>query len=526
MIVPFAAVMAAASLAALAPPVITAFPSAQGTGGGRGGVQQDREVIAEFDEDGDERLNAAERAAARRHLEALGAPGGGRVGFGRGRFDGVPADIRPGPAVSPDRVKTYPASVDLYDLDTLRTLFFEFENEDWERELMVFKDTDVEVPATLIIDGQRYSDVGVSFRGASSFRMVPEGQKHSLNVTVDFADEKQAVGGYRTLNLLNGHEDPILLRAVLFLQAARDHAAAARANFARVVINGESWGIYTNVEQVNKDFVARAFGSDKGARWKVPGSPNGRGGLEYIGEDIEPYRRIFDIKSKDNPEDWAALVSLTKVLNETPTDQLETALGPILDVDGVLRFLALDNVLVNNDGYWVRASDYYLYRDPDGRFHVVPSDVNETFPAGGGRGGRGRGVAGAPPPPTGGGDVVVGRGGRRGGFGGGSTVTLDLLVGLDDPSKPLRSKLLAVPALRARYLEYAREIATRWLDWNTLGPLVTSYQALIAADVETDTRKLASFQEFQAGVGALKRFADERRAFVLQASGPVAEAQP
>jgi hypothetical protein len=122
--------------------------------------------------------------------------------------------------------------------------------------------------------------------------------------------------------------------------------------------------------------------------------------------------------------------------------------------------------------------------------------------------------------------VVVGRGGRRGGFGGGSTVTLDLLVGLDDPSKPLRSKLLAVPALRARYLEYAREIATRWLDWNTLGPLVTSYQALIAADVETDTRKLASFQEFQAGVGALKRFADERRAFVLQASGPVAEAQP
>jgi hypothetical protein len=29
---------------------------------------------------------------------------------------------------------------------------------------------------------------------------------------------------------------------------------------------------------------------------------------------------------------------------------------------------------------------------------------------------------------------------------------MDLLVGLDDPPKPLGSKLLAVPALRERYL--------------------------------------------------------------------------
>jgi hypothetical protein len=107
-----------------------------------------------------------------------------------------------------------------------------------------------------------------------------------------------------------------------------------------------------------------------------------------------------------------------------------------------------------------------------------------------------------------------GRGGRRGGPGGGSA-TLDLLTGLDDPSKPLRAKLLAVPSLRARYLEYANQVATKWLDWNTLGPLVTGHQALIAADVETDTRKLDSFEAFRDGAEALKRFADERRAFVL-----------
>ena len=46
------------------------------------------------------------------------------------------------------------------------------------------------------------------------------------------------------------------------------------------------------------------------------------------------------IKTKDDPAQWAALINLTKVLNQTPTAQLEKALEPILDIDGALRFLA------------------------------------------------------------------------------------------------------------------------------------------------------------------------------------------
>ena len=92
---------------------------------------------------------------------------------------------------------------------------------------------------------------------------------------------------------------------------------------------------------------------------------------------------------------------------------------------------------------------------------------------------------------------------------------LDILIGLDDPSKPLRSKLLAVPALRARYIAHAKAIATKWLDWNTLGPLVTRYHALVAADVKADTRKLDSTEDFEASAQALKSFAETRRARVL-----------
>jgi hypothetical protein len=146
--------------------------------------------------------------------------------------------------------------------------------------------------------------------------------------------------------------------------------------------------------------------------------------------------------------------------------------------------------LVNSDGYWTRASDYSLYRDTTGKFHIIPHDVNE------GLGGEG--------------------GGR--GFGGGGQ--LDPLVAVDDPSKPLRSRLLAVPALRERYLGYVRDIATKYLDWNAVFPMLKASHDLIAADVRADTKKLYDTAGFDAGIAAtgnpLKTFLDNRRAYLLR----------
>lgn len=660
--------------------------------GGPGGMFQEIKLVKQFDKDGDKRLNNEERKAAREYLSkerANRGPGGRRDGFGPRGENQEPA--QPGQKLSPADVRSFP-DAPAYDMKTLRTLFLEFENEDWEKELADFNNTDVEVPAKLTVDGKVFQDVGVHFRGASSLMMVPEGRKRSLNLSLDWVHEKQNLGGYRTFNLLNSHGDPTMLRAVLSHHISREYIPAPKANFVRVVINGEDWGVYPSVQQFNKDFINDWFGTTKGARWKVPGSPQGRAGLEYLGDDPAPYKRLYEVKTKEDPEVWADLIKLCKVLNQTPPDQLEKALEPLLNLDGVLKFLALENVLVNNDGYWVRASDYSLYQDTTGRFHLFPHDANETFSVGGGPGGpggpSGPGGFGGPgggfgpemiltqqmleqadqnddrrltksefgalaetwfnkldpdrtgkvsqeqfiarfegllPPPQGfgppGGGPQGGQrpGGGRGGFGpamvlgpalfgatdtdkdgsltrselqdtfakwfsdwdrgkrgvltedslraglagvlpqpnfagpggpggqgggrgrggpggggpgGGGGVQLDPLVAANDPSKPLLSKLLAVPALRTRYLGYVREMAETWLDWNRLGPLAKEYQSVIADAVKVDTRKLDSTDAFFAGLdgspqaqggfgpgrgprGSLKSFAEQRREFLL-----------
>jgi spore coat protein CotH len=401
-------------------------------------------------------------------------------------------------------VRLSPADVEnggdapLYDAGTLRTFFLEFENPEWEAELVAFNNTDVEVPARVTVDGKVYPDVGVHFRGNSSFG-VGDGYKRSLNLSFDFVDEDQAIGGYRTLNFLNANQDPTLLRTVLSMHIARQYIPAPKANLVRVVINGELWGIYANAQQFNKEFVQDNFQTTKGARWKVPqGGGGGIGGFRYVGDDPASYRGVFNIKSKDEPAAWAALITLARTLQDTPVEQLEAALAPMLDIDGYLRFLALDNAMASGDGFYSRTADYSLYLDPAGRFHFTFHDTNEMFSTGGGRGGGGRG----------------GRGGPGGGGGG---VTLDPLISQHDATKPIISKVLAVPALRAKYLGFVREIAETSLDWTVLGPVVKQYRDLIADDVARETRKLFSTEEFlqsTADDGTLRTFVDQRRAFL------------
>jgi spore coat protein CotH len=563
------------------------FKDFGGFGGGKGGPMfgGTRKLVKQFDKDNDGKLNQEERNAAREFIKkgGGGGMGGFKGGFGKGGKKDPP---KAGPTVTPADVKNYP-DAKLYDPAVMRTIFLDFENKkDWEAEMADFYKSDVEIPATLTVDGKKYPNVGVHFRGMSSFFSVAPGYKRSLNISLDFGDPKQRLYGSKTLNLLNSNDDPTFMHTVLYSHIARAYIPAPKANYMKVVINGESWGVYVNAQQFNKDFLQENYQTGKGARWKVKGSPGGGGGLDYVGDKIDDYKRRYDIKSKDDEADWKALILLCKTLSTTPPDKLEAALAPMLDIDEALKFLALDCALINGDGYWVRASDYSIYRDPKGKFHVIPHDMNETFSAaGGGFGGKGPGGFGpkdggfAPkdkfffpkddpaakedgkegppkdgfkdgPPKDGFKDFKDGFKGPKegkGGMGGAprSPFALDPLVGLDDARKPLRSKLLAVPSLKARYLNYVKDIAQNWLDWKKLGPIVQQHRALLEKEVEIDTHKLYTLEAFRkttadtlpekekepmaggfgkgpGGFGgpggggvALRAFADQRREFLL-----------
>ena len=526
-------------------------PGGPGGIGGPGGVDVD--LVEKFDADENGTLDNEERALARKEIIRLqrsnqgrrrgGPPGGGPGGPRRG--GNRPAGTQ-GPKVTPADVQKF-TSEGLFDPDVLRTVFLAFESDDWEKELQDFKPTDVEVPATMVVDGKEYPNVGVSFRGASSFFQISEGSKRSFNISMDYIDEDQKLLGYKSLNFLNGNGDASMMSSALYSHFVNQHIPAPKVNFVKVVVNGRSWGIYANAQQFNKTFIKEHFDTKKGSRWKVKGNPRGDAGLRYLGEDVDQYKSRFEIKSKDKPEAWESLINLCKVLNETPQDQLVSKLEPLLDIDSVLWFLAYDVAFINSDGYWTRASDYSIYLDPEGKFHIIPHDMNESFremhsgggPGGrrGGRGGRG-GRRGRPPqdgPPEGGpgGPPQGGPGGPpQGGPGGppqggppqqpienGSGFELVPFASMTDRF-PLRSKLLAIPELKKKYLKHLKTIATDDLSPETFGPLVAKLKNVIEKEIKKDTRKLMSNSAFETATKkgsstGLNKFAAERAKYLL-----------
>lgn len=455
-------------------------------GGGRGGPRPPEKLVAQFDQDKDGKLTGAEREAA------LSTRGGGNVSLisKETLHNGVQTDVQTSLAAIPE------GSPSLYDAQTLRTLYLRFHHEDWSEQMNAFYRTDIEVPAELIVDGKVYPGVGVHFRGTSSYFTV-RSDKKSFNIAVDYGKDGQRLYGYKTLNLLNGHVDASFLREVLYNRIARDYIPAMKTNLVKLVINGENWGVYINLQQYNKDFLAEQFDTKSGVRWKV--GPGRGGALTYAGDDPTAYQETYQLKTNNVEAPWQGLIALCKMLDETTPDaELVENLPSLLNIDQVLWQLAVSNVFMDDDGYIHKGGDYAIYQDVKGRFHLIPHDNNESFRFG--REGRG------------------GPGGR--GPGGWSWGNLE--NGMASPvahegnaARPLIHRLLSNPEWRARYLAHVRTVADEWLDWEVLEPIIKKYQTLIDAEVQRDDKKLYSYQDFATKVPEdLKRFVTQRREYL------------
>jgi hypothetical protein len=497
----------------------------RGGRGGRGRGGQRVELIPKFDNDGDGILDKAERSAARKSVEEQRSgdgggdrgqrggrptrPDGDRGGRPPSRGDrggrpdprgggGRPApetrDFSKAERLEPGNGKN--PGTKLYDEGTLRTLFIMFKDDEWKEEMEVFYRTDVAVPADLIVDGKLFKDVGLKYRGNSSFRSVSPDLKRSMNLYIDHKHSDQKLLGYKTLNLLNANSDPTFMREVIYSHVARNYIPAFKGNFIKVVINGESWGIYSHIQQFNKDFLEDNFGSRGGVRWKIGAGGGGRGNLGHPGDRKEDYGG-YRLGTEGADDAWKKVAEFTKLLNETPVEELADKLNSRLDIDSALWSLALECVF-QDEGYFTRGSDYNLYLDPDERFHLLQHDGNEVM-----------NIPGGPGMPS----------GLRG-------PKLEPFYNADNPDRPLMYRLFQVPHLKARYRHHLKTITKEWITWDKIGPLVEGYAALIRNEVKKDVRKHSSFEAFEKGLIqtssdgrrqklGLKPFTEGRREFLL-----------
>ncbi len=272
---------------------------------------------------------------------------------------------------------------DFYNVDRIQDIRVNFKQNNWKEILDSLKlYGDDMLIANVFIGGSHYKNVGIAYKGSKSFR--PGGDRNSFRIKLNYIEKEQNHQGYKQVQLSNALRDPSMVREVLGFEIARKYMQAPKANYARIYVNGEYRGLFTNIEYVDDNFLESRFGSSDGSFFKCSApSPEEEknmdedckkkisGTLVYE-DEASCYLNNYELKSESG---WDDLIELTKTLN---SDIEKTA--ELLDIDQVLWMLAFNNVLVNLNSYLGDYSEnFYLYKDKFGRFVPIVRDMNLCF---------------------------------------------------------------------------------------------------------------------------------------------------
>lgn len=288
----------------------------------------------------------------------------------------------------------------LYDTSVLHRIDIAIAAEDADR---IIARTDERVRATFTMDGRTLTDIGVRQSGGVYHPYQPITNKPSLSLKFDEFVDGQRLFDLERLILKNELQDVSFLSEHLTYEIFRRAGLAAPFTaHARVTINGIDSGIYLMREPITKQFLTRNFGSAA------------KGGNLYEIENTrdfvyDPTYPALDDEGKDG-RTRTDLVALAKAIQATTGDAFVRDLSPMLDIDGLVTFVAAEIATGHWDGLTYRNNNTYVYAHPkDGRFIFLPWGADQALGLG------------------------------RGGF-----------WGANSPQSALVQKLLAVPALAAR----------------------------------------------------------------------------
>ena len=232
------------------------------------------------------------------------------------------------------------------------------------------------------VEGKTLQGVGLRYAGNASYMASAGGLKRSFLVDLDQAAHAE-LHGLHAIQLQSGALDPTKARETLafaFFREAGVPAPRTALAEATLSVPGEHekayLGLYTLVEPVDRAFLQDRFGTDKGLLVR----PQGLRGLDFLGDDWEKYRGRYRPLAEPTPEQAKRLIEFVRLVQQGNDERFRKEIASYLDVDKFLRFMAVQALIANADGFFTLAYNYALFLDPNtNRFVFIPGDQELSF---------------------------------------------------------------------------------------------------------------------------------------------------
>ena len=244
------------------------------------------------------------------------------------------------------------------------------------------------VHADLNVNGTPLTNVAVRYKGNSTFMQSRGSLKRSLKLDLNKYTKGQKLAGVTTLNLHSNVTDAAWMNEPLSYRIFRDgRVPAPRTSWARVYLTipgkytKEYLGLYSLVEDVDKDFAGEQYQTKAGAIFK-PSTPSL---FTYVGDDWAKYNQTYDPKTDLTTKQKQRVIDFAKLVTSGSDADFAAQLPQYLDIDEVARYLALNVWLANMDSILNMGQNFYVYLHPEtNKFQILPWDLDLSF---GGMGG-------------------------------------------------------------------------------------------------------------------------------------------
>lgn len=240
------------------------------------------------------------------------------------------------------------------------------------------------VPVSINFKGKSIQNVGFRLKGNSSLMMTWGKGVYKLPFRLDFGEfekdnKKQKFYGFEKLSFSPAMSDKSLIRekvtAYIFREAG---IPAAQTAFYKVYLNfgqGKKYcGVYTLVEVIEDTMIKTQFGkNDKtiGNIYKPESNLT-----KFKKEQLE---KKNNKKQADYSDIEAFIAALNSPLRTSDASQWRNNLEQTFNVEHFIKWLAVNNTIVNWDTYGALPHNYYLYNSPTQKLTWIPWDNDQAL---------------------------------------------------------------------------------------------------------------------------------------------------
>ena len=278
-----------------------------------------------------------------------------------------------------------PASVqgqtaaDLFNPDAVQEVRLSINSRDL-RDLHERSQENTYYTADLSWQGLRVRNAAVRSRGTGSRNSI----KLGLRVDFDRYTSGQTFLGLRSLILDNNWQDPSLLAARAAMAFfTRVGEPAPRESYCRLYINDVFQGLYSIVESVDADFLARTSDSDQGYLFRFGYQREWHG--EDLGDDLSIYKAFFEPETHKLEADVTLYAPIRDLFKEAsgPDDAVwRERVERFIDLRQLVRHVAIESFLSEDDGFIgaFGMNNFFLYRASGSTVHrLIAWDKDNAF---------------------------------------------------------------------------------------------------------------------------------------------------